>query len=176
MLYDLTSFYYPLPLCLRFSSLTQSLSTLDIIGLAGACRGGIASLAAVRTVGNNCIIDRRKLVRTKTQYAERHPQGVCRIRKEAKPPTAAQQRVVEVTASRLARTHGGERSNAATQALSFHRHRTSSRSRLPMRAFLFGDIKGAVLFCEREQPPLTRVPLRGAGTETALSRCITPAP
>jgi hypothetical protein len=46
-LYDLTSFYYPLPLCLRVGSLQQSPSTLDFISLAGAYRGGIASLAAL---------------------------------------------------------------------------------------------------------------------------------
>ena len=37
---------------------------------------------------------RRKLVCTSTRWAERHPQGVYRIRKAAKPPTAAQQRIV----------------------------------------------------------------------------------
>jgi len=44
---DLTSFYYPLPLCLRVVSLTQSPSTLDFIGLAGAYQCGIAALAAL---------------------------------------------------------------------------------------------------------------------------------
>ena len=43
---DLTFFYYPLPLCLRFGSLLQFPSTSDVISLAGAYRGGIASLAA----------------------------------------------------------------------------------------------------------------------------------
>jgi aryl-alcohol dehydrogenase-like predicted oxidoreductase len=43
---DLTSFYYPLPLCLRIGSLTQFPPTLDFIDLAGAYRGGIAALAA----------------------------------------------------------------------------------------------------------------------------------
>ena len=37
---------------------------------------------------------RRKLVCTSTRSAERHPQGVCRIRKAAEPPTAAQQRII----------------------------------------------------------------------------------
>ena len=44
---DLTFFYYPLPLCLRVGSLQQFPSTLDFIRLAGAYRGGIASLAAL---------------------------------------------------------------------------------------------------------------------------------
>ena len=46
--------------------------------------------------------DRRKLVCTSTRWAERHPQGVYRIRKAAKPPTAAQQRIIEAEASRVA--------------------------------------------------------------------------
>ena len=51
---------------------------------------------------------RRELLRTSTRWAERHPQGVCRIRKAAEPPTAAQQRVVGAEANRIAA------SNAAT--------------------------------------------------------------
>ena len=43
---DLVYSYYPLPLCLRVGSLTQFPPTLDSISLAGAYRGGIASLAA----------------------------------------------------------------------------------------------------------------------------------
>ena len=45
---------------------------------------------------------RRKLGCTSTRWAERHPQGVCRIRKAAKLPTAAQQRIVEAEANRIA--------------------------------------------------------------------------
>ena len=45
---------------------------------------------------------RRKLVCTSTRLAERHPQGVCRIRKAAEPPTAAQQRIIEAEANRIA--------------------------------------------------------------------------
>ena len=51
---------------------------------------------------------RRKLGCTSTRWAERHPQGVCRIRKAAEPPTAAQQRMIEAAANRIAT------SNAAT--------------------------------------------------------------
>ena len=50
---------------------------------------GIAD--ARRIVGTG---GRRKLGCTSTRWAERHPQGVYRIRKAAKPPTAAQQRIV----------------------------------------------------------------------------------
>ena len=39
-------------------------------------------------------LGRRKLGCTPTRWAERHPQGVYRIRKAAKPPTAAQQRII----------------------------------------------------------------------------------
>ena len=53
-------------------------------------------------------LGRRKLVSTSTRWAERHPQGVCRIRKAAEPPTAAQQRIVGAEANRIAA------SNAAT--------------------------------------------------------------
>ena len=45
---------------------------------------------------------RRKLGCTSTRWAERHPQGVCRIRKAAEPPTAAQQRMIGAEANRLA--------------------------------------------------------------------------
>ena len=45
---------------------------------------------------------RRELLRTSTRWAERHPQGVCRIRKAAKLPTAAQQRIIGAEANRIA--------------------------------------------------------------------------
>ena len=51
---------------------------------------------------------RRKLGCTTTRLSERHPQGVCRIRKAAEPPTAAQQRMIGAEANRIAA------SNAAT--------------------------------------------------------------
>ena len=66
--------------------------------------------------------DRRELLRTSTRWAERHPQGVCRIRKAAEPPTAAQQRVVGAEANRIAA------SNAATPRAGtrFGKHCSSS--------------------------------------------------
>ena len=45
---------------------------------------------------------RRELGCTSTRLAERHPQGVCRIRKAAEPPTAAQQRIIEAETNRIA--------------------------------------------------------------------------
>ncbi len=125
-----------LPLCLRFATLTQSPSTTDFYKLAFACQGGIASLAAVGTIENARIVDSRKLDRTKTRYAER-------------------QRIIEAGASRMS-THP----MAASEAMPPRRHylcpahAVSLTCKLPMRAFLLGDIKGAVLFREREQPPL----------------------
>ena len=68
-----------------------------------ACR--MRHCCARRIVGTG---GRRELGCTSIRWAERHPQGVCRIRKAAKPPTAAQQRVVEAEANRIAA------SNAAT--------------------------------------------------------------
>ena len=53
-------------------------------------------------------VSKRKLGCTTTRQAERHPQGVCRIRKAAEPPTAAQQRMIGAEANRIAA------SNAAT--------------------------------------------------------------
>ena len=69
----LTDAAHPLrvPLCLRFVTLPQFPSTTDLYKLAFACQGGIAALSAVGTIENARISDRRKLVCTKTQYAER---------------------------------------------------------------------------------------------------------
>ena len=76
---------------------------------------------------------RRKLVCTSTRSAERHPQGVCRIRKAAEPPTAAQQRIVGAEANRIAA------SNAAPPhaGSSIGKHCSSSSCSLAMgNAFL----------------------------------------
>ena len=101
-------------------------------------------------------LGRRKLGCTTTRQAERHPQGVCRIRKAAEPPTAAQQRIVGAEANRIAA------SNAATP-----RYGQCNRQALQLfellacnvKTFLLGDLKGDILFCEREYPPLP-APLR----------------
>ena len=60
---------------------------------------------------------RRELLRTSTRWAERHPQGVYRIRKAAKPPTAAQQRIIGAETSRIAKSLAASVSDAATQAV-----------------------------------------------------------
>ena len=57
-----------------------------------ACR--MRHCFARRIVGTG---GRRELGCTSIRWAERHPQGVCRIRKAAEPPTAAQQRIIEVS-------------------------------------------------------------------------------
>ena len=93
---------------------------------------------------------RRELLRTSTRWAERHPQGVCRIRKAAEPPTAAQQRMIEAEANRLATP------NAATP-----RYGQCNRQALQLfellacnaNPFLFGVKGGYSLSVEREYPP-----------------------
>ena len=75
---------------------------------------------------------KRILVSTPTRSAERHPQGVCRIRKAAKPPTAAQQRIIEAEASRIAEPMAVSVSNTATQAVAFRRQKAPSSPRLPI--------------------------------------------
>ena len=71
---------------------------------------------------------RRELLRTSTRWVERHPQGVCRIRKASEPPTAAQQRIIGVEANRIAMLTRLCRA----QAFSFRRHKDCSSSRLPI--------------------------------------------
>ena len=60
---------------------------------------------------------RRELLQTSTRWAERHPQGVCRIRKASEPPTAAQQRIIGAETSRIAKSLAASVSDAATQAV-----------------------------------------------------------
>ena len=96
---------------------------------------------------------RRKLGCTTTRLSERHPQGVCRIRKAAEPPTAAQQRIIEAETNRI-----------ATLTAATPRYGQCNRQALQLfellacnvKTFLLGDQKGAILFCEREWPPLPR--------------------
>ncbi len=98
---------------------------------------------------------KRKLLRTPTRWAERHPQGVCRIRKAAEPPTAAQQRIIEAEANRLAVLTRLCRA----QVFSFRRHKSRSKSRLPIKAFLLGFQRGHSLLRKRMAP----LPLPPAG-------------
>ena len=132
---------------------------------------GMRHCCARRIVGTG---DRRKLLCTPTRWAERHPQGVCRIRKAAEPPTAAQQRVVGAEANRIAA------SNAAPPRAgsSIGKRCSSSSCSLAMQTFLLGDLKGDTLFCEREYPPLPRAApaalLSLADCKESIPSCIIP--
>ena len=95
-------------------------------------------------------LGRRKLGCTTTRQAERHPQGVCRIRKASEPPTAAQQRIIGAESNRLATP------NAATPRAgsSIGKHCSSSSCSLAiLKNLSLGGFKGDILFCEREYPP-----------------------
>ena len=104
---------------------------------------GIAD--ARRIVGTG---GRRKLGCTSTRWAERHPQGVCRIRKAAEPPTAAQQRIIEAEANRLAVLTRLCRA----QALSFRRRKSHSSQRLPIKSLSLGVPKGIFSFAKENIP------------------------
>ena len=91
---------------------------------------------------------RRKLLHTSTRWAERHPQGVCRIRKASEPPTAAQQRIIGVEANRIA----DPTRLCRAQVSPFRRHRSHSSPRLPINPFLLG-VQGGIFSHVREYPP-----------------------
>ena len=83
-----------------------------------------------------------------------------RIRKAAKPPTAAQQRIIGVEANRIAmltRLCRAQVLHSGGIKVIRARDRQSE-------TFLFGVQKGDILFREREWPPFTRSP-RGRGGE-----------
>ena len=84
---DLTYFYCPLPLC-QSSVGADELPSTD----SANKRGERSNAALVGTRKADNIRSRRKLLKAADTQAKRHPQGVCRIRKAAKLPTAAQQR------------------------------------------------------------------------------------
>ena len=101
-------------------------------------------------------LGRRILVCTPTRSAERHPHGVCRIRKAAEPPTAAQQRIIGAEANRLTTP------NAATP-----RYGKCSRQALQLfellarniKAFLLGFQRGYSLLRKRISPLIRAAPL-----------------
>ena len=104
---------------------------------------------------------RRKLICTPTRWAERHPQGVCRIRKAAEPPTAAQQRVVGAEANRIAA------SNAAPP-----RYGQCNRQALQLFEllacngnFLWEGEREGYLFSKKRYPSLSRAPCTVQGTK-----------
>ncbi len=113
---------------------------------------------------------RRKLLRTSTRWAERHPQGVCRIRKAAEPPTAAQQRIIGAEASRIAKSLAASVSDAATQAVDSASVAALRAAGLQWRgqgagplAFSWG-FKGDILFPRKENIPLFFAPRTVRGT------------
>ena len=99
-------------------------------------------------------LGRRKSGCTATRLAERHPQGVCRIRKAAEPPTAAQQRIIEAEASRIAEPMAVSVSNTATQAVAFRRQKAPSSPRLPIKFLSLGGQRGIFSFRGKRISPL----------------------
>ena len=103
---------------------------------------------------------KRKLLRTSTRWAERHPQGVCRIRKAAEPPTAAQQRVVGAEASRIAALNAASPRAASSNRQApqlFEPHACNAN-------FLWeGADKGGVSLFEKEIPLPYPHPCRSQG-------------
>ena len=101
---------------------------------------------------------RRDLLRTSTRWAERHPQGVYRIRKASEPPTAAQQRIIGAEANRIA----VPTRLCRAQASPFRRHRSHSSPRLPINPFLLGVQGGIFSFLgKRISPFFTPRTVRG---------------
>ena len=105
-------------------------------------------------------LGRRKSGCTATRLAERHPQGVCRIRKAAEPPTAAQQRIIEAEASRIAEPMAVSVSNTATQAVAFRRQKALSSPRLPIKFLSLGGQRGIFSFRGKRISPLSASPAR----------------
>ena len=102
-------------------------------------------------------LGRQELLRTSTRWAERHPQGVCRIRKAAEPPTAAQQRVVGAEANRIAA------SNAAPPRYGQCNRQALQLFELPAcnANFLWERGKGRdISFRKRDIPPFSTLPAR----------------
>ena len=108
-------------------------------------------------------LGRRKSGCTATRLAERHRQGVCRIRKAAEPPTAAQQRIIEAEASRIAEPMAVSVSNTATQAVAFRRQKAPSSPRLPIKFLSLGGQRGIFSFRGKRISPLTTPPARPQG-------------
>ena len=118
----------------------QSPPTTNFYKLATACRGGIASLAAGRTIRNVRIFDRRRSVRTLIQYAER-------------------QRIVGAATNRLAHAqwrrakqcrHAGTFIAQRVQPFKLYACNVGGRGGLP--SSFSGDTKG--VFSSRREYPL----------------------
>ena len=91
---------------------------------------------------------RRELGCTSTRWAERHPQGVCRIRKASEPPTAAQQRIVGAEANRFAMLTRLRRARGTFTSETSELFKPETANPRPFS----GGSKGGILFCEREYP------------------------
>ena len=104
---------------------------------------------------------KRKLLRTPTRRAERHPQGVCRIRKAAEPPTVAQQRMIGAEANRIAA------SNAATPRYGQCNRQALQLFELPAcnGNFLWEGEREEYLFSKKRYPSLSRAPCTVQGTK-----------
>ena len=109
---------------------------------------------------------RRELLRTSTRWAERHPQGVCRIRKAAEPPTAAQQRMIGAEANRI-----------ATPTAATPRYGQCNRQALQLfellacngNPFSWG-CKGDILFLRKRISPFARSPAGTQGFSVCLDK------
>ena len=118
-----------LSLCLRFGSLTQFPPTLDLYRFAIACRGGFAG------------------ARRSTHYQDDMHCQMIRLHQNKMSRAAADDRSSGKSYSNI------QRGNAA------HRHSHSGGAKVirardcQSKTFLLGDLKGAILFCEREWPP-----------------------
>ena len=91
---------------------------------------------------------RRELGCSSIRWTERHPQGVCRIRKAAEPPTAAQQRVVEAEANRIA----GPNAALPHARGAIGKHCSSSSCSLAMEILSLGGVRGIFSFAKENGP------------------------
>ena len=126
-----------------------------------ACR--MRHCCARRIVGTG---GRRELGCTPTRWAERHPQGVCRIRKAAEPPTAAQQRMIEAAANRIetpnaATPRYGQCNRQALQLFELLACNGGVKGQSPLRSL--GGPRGIFSFV-KENIPLIRIPCTVQGT------------
>ena len=104
---------------------------------------------------------RRKLGCTTTRLSERHPQGVCSIRKAAEPPTAAQQWMIGAEANRIAA------SNAAPPRYGQCNRQALQLFELPAcnGNFLWEGAREGYLFSKKRYPSLSRAPCTVQGTK-----------
>ena len=104
-------------------------------------------------------LGRRKLGCTTTRQAERHPQGVCCIRKAAEPPTAAQQRIIGAEANRIAMPTRQRRAMGSA----IGKHCSSSTCSLAMGKPFSWGIKRGIFSFVKENIPLCPPPCGYAG-------------